>query len=173
MFDEGFLESNPFSNESPNLSPRRQMIFGDKSEKILKYKNEKDKNMDTIIIAWNTKFIKELIRFADVNLYDICYKIYEKSTNKDIKLEKLFEEFWEEEKLDKDNLYRCENCKEELEAQKKIEIYHLPQILIIHLKRFNNNKKINNFIDYPLIDFDLNKFIKSNEKSPKGAPILN
>jgi hypothetical protein len=107
------------------------------------------------------------VRFTDINLYDICDKIYEKSTNKDIKLEKLLEEFSKEEKLDKDNLYRCENCKEELEANKKIEIYHLPKILIIHLKRFNNNKKINTFIDYPLTDLDLNNYIKSQEKVPK------
>ena len=166
-FDEGFLDSNSFINESPNISPRRQMIFGDESEKVLKYKNEKDENMDRIIIVWNTKFIKGFARFTDVNLYDICEKIYEKSTNKDMKLDKLFEEFSEEEKLDKDNLYRCENCREELEAKKKIEIYHLPPILIIHLKRFNNNKKINNFIDYPLTDLDLKKYIKSEETVPK------
>ena len=164
-FDEGFLESNTFNNESPNLIPRRKVIFGDESGKILKYKNERDKNMDRIIIVWNTKFINKLTRSSDVNLYGIRKEIYEKSTK--IKLDKLFEKFSEEEKLDKDNLYRCENCREELEAKKKIEIYHLPQILIIQLKRFNNNKKVNNFIDYPLFDLDLNEYIKSEERVPK------
>ena len=168
MLDDDLFDINPFNNnEGYNTTPRRQMIFRDELENVLKYKNEKDENMDRITIIWNSKFIKDIVRFTDINLYDICDKIYEKSTNKDIKLEKLLEEFSKEEKLDKDNLYRCENCKEELEANKKIEIYHLPKILIIHLKRFNNNKKINTFIDYPLTDLDLNNYIKSQEKVPK------
>ena len=167
MLDDDLFDLNPFRHEGYNVSPRRQMIFGDESEKILKYKNEKDENMDRIIIVWNTEFIKKLARSTDVNLYDICEKIYEESKNKEIKLEKLLDEFSEEEKLTDDNLYQCENCREKLEAKKKIEIYHLPPILIIHLKRFNNNKKINNFIDFPLTDLDLNKYIKSEEKVPK------
>ena len=91
----------------------------------------------------------------------------EESTNQEIKLEKLFYEFSMEEKLDRDNLYKCEKCKEKSEANKTIEIYHVPKILIIHLKRFNNNKKINTFIDFPLRDLDINEYIKSNDSVAK------
>ena len=123
--------------------------------------------MDKLTIVWNPKYLKKVGKLTDVNLYDICDKIYQKSTNKDIKLEKLLSDFSKEEKLDKDNLYKCNNCNEESEANKKIEIYHVPKILIIHLKRFNNNKKINTFIDYPLTDLDINKYIKSNDRVSK------
>ena len=168
ILDEDYPENNSYSNRSPNVSPRRQIRYDENElDNLLKFKNEKDENMDRITIVWNSKYIKDLGRFTDVNLYDICDKIYEKSTNQEIKLEKLLEDFSMEEKLDKDNLYRCENCKEELEANKKIEIYHLPKILIIHLKRFNNNKKINTLIEYPLTDLDLKKYIKSKDKVVK------
>ena len=39
--------------------------------------------------------------------------MYEKSTNQEIKLEKLISEFSKEEKLDRDNLYKCEQCHQE------------------------------------------------------------
>ena len=165
------IESRSFSSQgglnSPNMSPRRTPFKDSDEENIYKLKNEKDENMDRLIIMWNRKYLKEITRFADINLYDICDKIYEKSTNQGIKLEKLISEFSKEEKLDRDNLYKCEKCQQESEANKKIEIYHVPKILIIHLKRFNNNKKINTFIEYPLTDLDINPFIQSNDKISK------
>ena len=169
MLDEENLGTNSYEyNNSPNISPKRNLVLEEKEfENLLQYKNEKDENMDRLTIVWNGKYMKEISRFRDINLYDICDKIYEKSTSQEMNLLQLFEEFSKEEKLDKDNLYNCDNCKEQLEANKKIEIYHLPKILIIHLKRFNNNKKINTLIDYPLTDLDINKFIKSNDNVAK------
>ena len=165
-------ESRSYSSQggynSPNISPRRRTAFKDLDEEnIYKLKNEKDENMDRLIIMWNRKYLKDIARFADINLYDICDKIYEKSTNQEIKLEKLISEFSKKEKLDRDNLYKCEKCQQESEANKKIEIYHVPRILIIHLKRFNNNKKINTFIEYPLTDLDINNYIQSNDSISK------
>ena len=163
--DDGSIETKTLSSQSSITNSNIMTAFKDMDEDdIMKLK---DDNLDRLIIMWNTKFLKELNRFSNINLYDICEKIYEKSTNQEIKLEKLFSEFSKEEKLDRDNLYKCEKCKEESEANKKIEIYHVPKVLIIHLKRFNNNKKINTFIDFPLRDLDINEFIKSNDRVSK------
>ena len=170
--NEGSIGSKSISSgydiNTPSTSPIKNIRLKDEEKMILfKLKNEKDENTGRIIVIWNNKYIKELGRFRDINLYNICDKIYEKSTNQGIKLEKLFEEFSKEEKLDKENLYKCENCKKELEANKKIEIYHIPKILIIHLKRFNNNKKINTYIEFPLNDLDIKPFIKSGDNVSK------
>ena len=124
----------------------------------------KDENMDRILIAWNGKYIKRINRFKEINLCDICDKIYEKSPNVEIPIEKCFEEFSKEEKLDKENLWYCPNCNENLPANKKIEIYNVPKILIIHLKRFNNNKKINTFIKFPLKNLDIGNHINKKNK---------
>ena len=166
------IESRSFSSQSDynssNISPRRRTAFKELDEEyIYKLRNEKDENMDRIIIMWNRKYLKHITRFTDINLYDICDKMYEKSTNQEIKLEKLISEFSKEEKLDRDNLYKCEQCHQESEANKKIEIYHVPKILIIHLKRFNNNKKINTFIEYPLTDLDISNYVQSKDNISK------
>ena len=89
----------------------------------------------------------------------ISKEIFENSLKKRISIEKFFEEFSKEEKLDKDNLWKCPKCNQSSQASKKIELYNMPKILIIHLKRFNNNKKINTFIDFPLTNFAISKYI--------------
>ena len=49
-------------------------------------------------------------------------------------------------------------------ANKKIELYNLPKILIIHLKRFNNNRKINTLINFPLENLSLDNYINKLKK---------
>ncbi|XP_073841699.1 ubiquitin specific protease 32 isoform X2 [Musca autumnalis] len=64
--------------------------------------------------------------------------------------------FTSEEKLEQ--WYHCSHCKGKKPATKKLQIWKLPPILIIHLKRFNcvNNKwvKSQKVVHFPLDDFD-------------------
>ena len=122
---------------------------------------EKVENIDKILIMWNRNYIRNINKFKEINLTDICDEIYQKSKNEKISIEKCFEEFSKEEKLDRDNLWKCPNCNQSLQANKKIELYNTPKILIIHLKRFDNNKKINTLIDFPLTNLDLKKYLSN------------
>ena len=40
------------------------------------------------------------------------------------------------EQLDKQNLWYCPSCKEHRQAWKTLEVYSLPPVLVLHLKRF-------------------------------------
>lgn len=60
-----------------------------------------------------------------------------------------------EEKLDKDNLYKCDRCKKYVDATKMLEIDELPNFLIIALKRFNKKNKLDNDILIPIKNFNL------------------
>ena len=84
---------------------------------------------------------------------------------KEISLEETFESFGEEELLDENNEWYCENCKKKQRAKKKLEIYHTPKILIIQIKRFSHVNKINTKVDFPLKDLDLSKYILSKDKT--------
>jgi len=44
--------------------------------------------------------------------------------------------FLKEEKLGKDNEWFCPQCKDHRQAFKKFDLWRLPEVLIIHLKRF-------------------------------------
>jgi len=77
--------------------------------------------------------------------------------------------FSKEEQLDDKNMWYCPKCKKSVQATKKMDIYKLPDICIIHLKRFkhkassmwSSNKKIEDFVDYPIAGLDLKRYIKA------------
>lgn len=71
----------------------------------------------------------------------------------DTSLYDCFDTFTGSEKLTEDNKYNCAKCGELTDSNKKIMFWHIPQMLFIHLKRFNttNNRlcKINDDVKYP------------------------
>ena len=74
--------------------------------------------------------------------------------------------FCEEELLSGDEQWYCPKCQTHVNATKKIDLFMLPPILIIHLKRFKFSKygqksKINRSIRYLLNDWDLSHAKKS------------
>lgn len=71
--------------------------------------------------------------------------------------------FTSEEKLEEG--YYCGHCKNKMPATKKLQIWKLPPILIVHLKRFNfvNNKwvKSQKVVNFPFKDFDPTPYLAS------------
>jgi ubiquitin C-terminal hydrolase len=64
------------------------------------------------------------------------------------------------EKMDGDNQWFNEKTKMKETVYKKIMFFNLPNILIIDLKRFTNMGRKNQiFVDFPLENLDLSKFI--------------
>jgi len=71
-------------------------------------------------------------------------------------LDDCFDLFCQTEELKDGNQWYCSKCKKLVNAMKKIDLWTLPPILIIHMKRFeqsectNRVKKLNNRIQYPV-----------------------
>ena len=87
--------------------------------------------------------------------------------NSEISLDDSLDILREEELLDENNEWFCENCKKKQRAIKKIEIYNAPKILIIQIKRFSQRDKINTKVNFPLTDLDISNYILSKEKDKK------
>ena len=89
----------------------------------------------------------------------------EKNEKKNMNLYELLNNFNQIEKLSKNNEWLCPKCKMNQLANKKIELYSISEIVIIHLKRFRNNKKIETYIDFPIENLDLTPYLPNkNEK---------
>ena len=84
-----------------------------------------------------------------------------KKKNKKLKLEELLNNFNELEKLTKDNKWYCPKCKQFQLADKKMEIFTINEVVIIHLKRFRNNRKIDNLVEFPIEGLDLGSYLSN------------
>ena len=73
------------------------------------------------------------------------------------------DDFIKEEQMDNDNMILCDFCGMKNKAHKKTSISSMPEILVIHLKRFMVNnygivtRKISNMVNYPL-ELDITKY---------------
>jgi hypothetical protein len=74
--------------------------------------------------------------------------------------------FQQNEKLDRNNTWYCSTCKAHKEAWKMMQIYTLPTVLIIQLKRFRNQggfrNKISVPVSFPLSALDMSQFVISH-----------
>lgn len=80
----------------------------------------------------------------------------------DVTLEDCFSFFTKPEELTGDNKAYCSKCKTHQKSTKKMEIFRFPEILVVHLKRFNFSKysrdKITTTVNFPLTSLDISKF---------------
>jgi ubiquitin carboxyl-terminal hydrolase 8 len=71
--------------------------------------------------------------------------------------------FLQPETMCGESKWMCPNCKQKRDARKKIDIWHLPRLLIIHLKRFKYDgswgDKISTFVDYPIDNLNLSAYL--------------
>lgn len=64
----------------------------------------------------------------------------------------------------------CPQCKKHQQATKKFDLWSLPEILVISLKRFSYNRywrdKLDTFVDFPIKDLDLSPYIINANHGP-------
>ncbi|KAL2096161.1 hypothetical protein ACEWY4_008309 [Coilia grayii] len=84
-----------------------------------------------------------------------------------ISLDSCLRAFTSEEELGEDELYYCSKCKTHRLATKKLDLWRLPPILIVHLKRFQfvNGRwiKSQKIVKFPRMGFDPAAFLAPRE----------
>jgi ubiquitin C-terminal hydrolase len=82
-----------------------------------------------------------------------------------VSLEDCLQAFTSPEKLDEHNAWFCFRCKKHVRAMKSLEVWRLPNVLIIHLKRFDSKNvafglrrdKLDTFVDFPTHNLDMSR----------------
>ncbi|KAK1585729.1 hypothetical protein QYE76_067043 [Lolium multiflorum] len=71
--------------------------------------------------------------------------------------------FLREEPLVPEEMWYCPRCKEQRQASKKLDLWRLPEVLVIHLKRFSFSRstkhKLETFVNFPIHGLDLTNYI--------------
>ncbi|KAI9011013.1 hypothetical protein CLU79DRAFT_709908 [Phycomyces nitens] len=86
--------------------------------------------------------------------------------------------FVKEEVLEKDNSWNCPTCKKHRRATKSLTLSRLPDVLLIHLKRFSFDgpfrDKLETMVKYPLKGLDLSRYVPSTMTDPsQDRPSFN
>lgn len=103
--------------------------------------------------------------------------------NQVIQLENCFKEFGAEELLTGADQWYCSKCKEHRDIHKKLELFRIPKVLIVQIKRFQSKKsantgksgffnlayaqicqqeKVDEYVEFPVEGLDIKSFVKSN-----------
>ncbi len=75
--------------------------------------------------------------------------------------------FLQPEKMAGESKWKCPQCRQYRDAEKKIDIWKLPPVLIIHLKRFKYQgiwrDKITTLVDFPIEDLNMDRYILNSK----------
>lgn len=81
--------------------------------------------------------------------------------SENLKLESCIDYTMNPETLDSQNEWFCSGCKSHVQALKTLQLYLIPEILIIHLVRFRTrgifSQKNTDFVEFPLENLDLSR----------------
>ena len=83
--------------------------------------------------------------------------------------------YCQEEMLSGDEVWKCPYCKCEREATKRITLTRIPQVLVIHFKRFSASKtesarKVHTPIEFPLYGLNMEPYMAPTRVDPKSQP---
>jgi hypothetical protein len=94
----------------------------------------------------------------------------EEAVEKEVRLSTCLDAFVREESLTEDDCWFCPKCKERRPAVSTIQPWKLPDILVIHLKRFlflpTWREKIRTNVTFPLHSLDMSAWTEVDQKKP-------
>ncbi|MFS8019362.1 putative ubiquitinyl hydrolase 1 [Helianthus anomalus] len=124
-----------------------------------------------VVVCWSAN----MLEYYDQRLLSSPAEVYKpalfsKRPQESISLYKCLEAFLKEEPLGPEDMWYCPSCKKHRQASKKLDLWRLPEILVIHLKRFSYSRflknKLETYVDFPIHDLDLSTFVAySNGRS--------
>ncbi|KAJ9548810.1 hypothetical protein OSB04_021353 [Centaurea solstitialis] len=123
-----------------------------------------------LFIDWSPKLLKKY----DTHYLEKLPEVFKhgpakKSRTEPLSLYTCLEAFLREEPLVPEDMWYCPQCKERRQASKKLDLWRLPEVLVIHLKRFSYSRsmkhKLETFVNFPIHDFDLTNYIANKNTS--------
>ncbi|KAG2312332.1 hypothetical protein Bca52824_023889 [Brassica carinata] len=144
LTDERYLDFKPFRSDSsvnpPGLVTRILVEWSD--DEHAKYDASYLRDLPEV---YRTSFFEEKTKQEAISLFS-CLDAY-----------------LAEEPLGPE--WACPECKENRQANKKLDLWKLPDILVFHLARLTRSKyfsrKIDALVNFPINDLDLSKYVKS------------
>eukprot|EP00484_Ammonia_sp_Unknown_P030159 CAMPEP_0197028598 /NCGR_PEP_ID=MMETSP1384-20130603/8245_1 /TAXON_ID=29189 /ORGANISM="Ammonia sp." /LENGTH=1787 /DNA_ID=CAMNT_0042457619 /DNA_START=164 /DNA_END=5527 /DNA_ORIENTATION=+ len=150
-------------------------------------KSIRTKDID-IMIEWNADAYSKIQGVVNKVVVDGEYSKWKKEKaaksqqagNEQLTLYDCINAYVAQETLGENDLWYCSECKKHEKANKKLDLWSFPEIMIIHLKRFQvlgvgrfgRGEKISTFVECPIRQLDLTPYV-INKTSTETKPIYD
>lgn len=117
-----------------------------------------------VLVSWSRQMMRQYDTSRLSSLPEIFRPGFPASRSQEsVSLYRCLEGFLKEEPLGPEDMWYCPNCKEHRQASKKLDLWRLPEILVVHLKRFSYSRflknKLETYVDFPVEKLDLSDFL--------------
>lgn len=117
-----------------------------------------------VLVNWSPKMLEQYNTSLFSSLPEVLKSgFFGKRPQESVSLYKCLEAFLKEEPLGPEDMWFCPGCKQHRQATKKLDLWRLPEILVIHLKRFSYSRflknKLETYVDFPTHDLDLSSYM--------------
>ncbi|XP_033647195.1 ubiquitin carboxyl-terminal hydrolase 15-like [Asterias rubens] len=129
-------------------------------------------NRSYVALDWYPKAKDKFYGDEESEAYDIHESMNYQSTSRrqQIDLSDCINLFITEETLEREDSWYCPECKKHQEATKKFDLWRLPKILVVHLKRFSYTRfwrdKLDTVVNFPLEDLDMSQYVINPNDGP-------
>ena len=180
-----YLKNFPFICYLTSIKGEKEQLFfsSNNSDNQNSFKDTQKINDVIKLIRNKYKLILYITKKEYIQPFNEITSIISTKDNSDTKTPTLNDSlihFCLHEKLEKENEYFCPNCKRNVNAYHKSDIFYMPPYLIISIKRFKRNYlsktkvqllKVNDNLNYNIDYIDLDNFV-SGPKNPKNIYTL-
>ncbi|XVF24583.1 hypothetical protein REPUB_Repub13aG0140400 [Reevesia pubescens] len=153
-----------------------QLVDESKTCTDLSVGDEKAVNMSgaspiVVYFDWSSKLLEKYNMNYLENLPEVFKygPVTKKARTEPLSLFTCMEAFLREEPLVPEDMWFCPQCKEQRQASKKLDLWRLPEVLVIHLKRFSYSRsmkhKLETFVNFPVHDLDLTNYVADKRSS--------
>ncbi|ELR25343.1 Ubiquitin carboxylterminal hydrolase 15, putative [Acanthamoeba castellanii str. Neff] len=131
------------------------------------------KNTQTVALCWRNESLSfyDDEKEIDMEVHPSARPVERDEGDQSVSLYDCLELFTQAEQLGPEDPWYCNKCAEFRQATKKFDVWKVPRILVVHLKRFSyRNKywreKLDTFVDFPLDDLDLSPHVLGPVSTP-------
>ncbi|KPM09731.1 ubiquitin carboxyl-terminal hydrolase 20-like protein [Sarcoptes scabiei] len=130
------------------------------------------------IVGKTINFALETFQYYYSNFWSWLDWFFSLMKTPSIDLIDCLEAFFNPELLENENRYYCENCKKLCNGIKTIRVKRSPEILVMHLNRYQSSnsfiRKITSQLNFPLCDLSLKSFqVSSSSSRSRNSTIHN
>ncbi|KAH7556826.1 hypothetical protein JRO89_XS11G0000300 [Xanthoceras sorbifolium] len=169
------------SNSKAGASPKLPLQLVDESGACIDLSVGEEKSIRisssstsiVVYVDWSQKLLETYNTHLLENLPEVFKygPVTKKARSEPLSLYTCLEAFLREEPLVPEDMWYCPKCKERRQASKKLDLWRLPEVLVIHMKRFSYSRsmkhKLETFVNFPIHDFDLTNYVAIKNSSQR------